>query len=164
MKTCWIGLFILFNYSQFTHCEPVSLEYAEKAASNFHNQIIDNSLKSSVSLTLVNDEEFFQNPLLPGTKKSEIIQRLIHLFETKAQWDDLLYGSFLPEKSYICLLVHYCRVIGIKLPILINIVKEIGGEVLGFAAIVGFLFPSGADFIDKSHPNAGILSLIQFEK
>ena len=81
MKTCWIGLIILFINFQSIHCEPISLENAEKAAFSINHQVIDKSLKSSVSLTLVNNEEFFKYPLLPCNKKSERIQGLIYLLE-----------------------------------------------------------------------------------
>jgi adenine phosphoribosyltransferase len=46
----------------------------------------------------------------------------------------------------------------------IDIVKEIGGEVVGFATVVEILFLGGLDFIKKSHPEVEILSLIQFEQ
>ncbi|MGD8539198.1 MAG: adenine phosphoribosyltransferase [Candidatus Aminicenantes bacterium] len=46
----------------------------------------------------------------------------------------------------------------------INLVKEIGGEVVGFAAVVDLLFLGGVDFIKKIHPDVEILSLIQFEE
>jgi len=46
----------------------------------------------------------------------------------------------------------------------INIVKEVGGEVVGFAAVVEILFLGGVDFIKKIHPDVEILSLIQFEE
>jgi adenine phosphoribosyltransferase len=46
----------------------------------------------------------------------------------------------------------------------IDIVKEIGGEVVGFAAVVELLFLKGVNFIKKAHPDVDILSLIQFEE
>jgi adenine phosphoribosyltransferase len=45
----------------------------------------------------------------------------------------------------------------------IDLVKKIGGEVVGFAAVVELLFLGGGGFIKKSHPDVEILSLIQFE-
>ncbi len=46
----------------------------------------------------------------------------------------------------------------------INLVKEVGGEVVGFAAVVELLFLGGAEFIKKAHPEVEILSLIQFKE
>jgi adenine phosphoribosyltransferase len=46
----------------------------------------------------------------------------------------------------------------------IDLVKEIGGEVVGFAAVVELLFLGGVEFIKKTHPDVEILSLIQFEE
>lgn len=46
----------------------------------------------------------------------------------------------------------------------IDLVKKIGGEVVGFAAVVELLFLGGVDFIKKSHPDVEILSLVQFEE
>ena len=46
----------------------------------------------------------------------------------------------------------------------IDLVKEIGGEVVGFAVVVELLFLEGVDFIKKAHPDVDILSLIQFEE
>lgn len=46
----------------------------------------------------------------------------------------------------------------------INLVKELGGNVVGFAAVVDLLFLGGVDFIKKAHPDVDILSLIQFEE
>ena len=46
----------------------------------------------------------------------------------------------------------------------IDLVKKIGGEVVGFAAVVELLFLGGVDFIKKSHPDVESLSLIQFEE
>jgi len=46
----------------------------------------------------------------------------------------------------------------------IDLVKKIGGEVVGFAALVELCFLGGVDFIKKSHPDVEILSLIQFEE
>lgn len=45
----------------------------------------------------------------------------------------------------------------------INLVKELGGEVVGFAAVVELRFLGGMDYIKKLHPDVEILSLIQFE-
>ncbi|NOR14002.1 MAG: adenine phosphoribosyltransferase, partial [Candidatus Aminicenantes bacterium] len=46
----------------------------------------------------------------------------------------------------------------------IDLVKEIGGEVVGFAVVVELLFLEGVDFMKKAHPDVDILSLIQFEE
>lgn len=46
----------------------------------------------------------------------------------------------------------------------IDLVKEIGGDVVGFAVVVELLFLKGVDFIKKAHPDVDILSLIQFEE
>lgn len=46
----------------------------------------------------------------------------------------------------------------------IDIVKKIGGEVVGFAAVVELCFLNGVDFIKKAHPEVDIFSLIQFEE
>ncbi len=46
----------------------------------------------------------------------------------------------------------------------IDLVKELGGDVVGFAAVVDLLFLGGVDFIKKAHPDVDILSLIQFEE
>jgi adenine phosphoribosyltransferase len=46
----------------------------------------------------------------------------------------------------------------------IDLVKEIGGEVVGFAVVVELLFLEGVDFIKKAHSDVDILSLIQFKE
>ncbi len=46
----------------------------------------------------------------------------------------------------------------------IDIVKKIGGKVVGFAAVVELLFLNGVDFIKNAHPDVDIHSLIQFEE
>jgi adenine phosphoribosyltransferase len=46
----------------------------------------------------------------------------------------------------------------------IDIVKKVGGEVVGFAAVVELLFLNGVDFIKNAHPDMDIHSLIQFEE
>lgn len=45
----------------------------------------------------------------------------------------------------------------------IEIVKKIGGKVVGFAAVVELLFLSGADFIKKHYPDIEIHTMIQFD-
>jgi adenine phosphoribosyltransferase len=45
----------------------------------------------------------------------------------------------------------------------IDLVKKLGGEVVGFASLVELSFLNGLDFIKKSHPDVEIHSLIQFE-
>lgn len=46
----------------------------------------------------------------------------------------------------------------------IDLVKKLGGEVVGFASVVELTFLNGIDCIKKAHPDVDILSLIQFEK
>lgn len=46
----------------------------------------------------------------------------------------------------------------------IELVKKLGGEVVGFASVVELLFLKGVDCIRKAHPDIDILSLIQFEE
>jgi adenine phosphoribosyltransferase len=44
----------------------------------------------------------------------------------------------------------------------IEIVKKIGGNVVGFAAVVELLFLKGVDFIKQHHPDVEIHTMIQF--
>jgi adenine phosphoribosyltransferase len=46
----------------------------------------------------------------------------------------------------------------------IDLVKKLGGEVVGFVSLVELSFLNGLEFIKKSHPDVEILSLIQFEE
>jgi len=46
----------------------------------------------------------------------------------------------------------------------IDLAKKLGGEVVGFVAVVELSFLKGVECIKKSHPDVEILSLIQFEK
>ncbi|MBN1270740.1 MAG: adenine phosphoribosyltransferase [Candidatus Aminicenantes bacterium] len=46
----------------------------------------------------------------------------------------------------------------------IDLVKKLGGKVVGFAAVVDLAFLKGLDFIKKAHPDIDVLSLISFEK
>ncbi len=46
----------------------------------------------------------------------------------------------------------------------IDLVKTLGGEVVGFAAVVELCFLGGRGNINKTHPEVDILSLIQFEE
>ncbi len=46
----------------------------------------------------------------------------------------------------------------------IDLVKKLGGEVVGFASLVELSFLNGSAFIKKSHPDTDILSLIKFEE
>jgi adenine phosphoribosyltransferase len=46
----------------------------------------------------------------------------------------------------------------------IDLVKKLGGEVVGFAALVELSFLNGMEFINGRHPDVDILSLIQFEE
>ena len=45
----------------------------------------------------------------------------------------------------------------------IDLVKKMGGEVVGFLFLVELGFLNGMDFIKKKHPDVDIFSLIQFE-
>jgi adenine phosphoribosyltransferase len=45
----------------------------------------------------------------------------------------------------------------------IDLVKKLGGKVVGFASLVELSFLNGVEFIKKRHPDVDILSLIQFE-
>ena len=45
----------------------------------------------------------------------------------------------------------------------IDIVKKVGGNVVGFAAVVELLFLNGVEFINKNHPDVEIHTMIQFE-
>lgn len=46
----------------------------------------------------------------------------------------------------------------------IDLVKKLGGNVVGFISLVELAFLHGVDFIKKSHPDVDIFSLIQFEE
>ena len=46
----------------------------------------------------------------------------------------------------------------------IDLVKKIGGEVVGFASVVELSFLKGVECIKKAHPDVEILTLIQFDK
>lgn len=46
----------------------------------------------------------------------------------------------------------------------IDLIKKLGGEVVGFVSLVELNFLKGRDFIKKSHPDVEIFSLIQFEE
>ncbi|MFP4082522.1 MAG: adenine phosphoribosyltransferase [Candidatus Aminicenantes bacterium] len=46
----------------------------------------------------------------------------------------------------------------------IDLVKKLGGEVAGFAAVVELTYLKGLECIKKVHPDVDILSLIQFDK
>jgi len=46
----------------------------------------------------------------------------------------------------------------------IELVKKLGGRVVGFASVVELVFLKGLEAIRKAHPDIDILSLIQFEK
>jgi adenine phosphoribosyltransferase len=45
----------------------------------------------------------------------------------------------------------------------IDLVKKLGGEVVGFASLVELSFLKGMEFIKESHPEVEILSLIRFD-
>jgi adenine phosphoribosyltransferase len=45
----------------------------------------------------------------------------------------------------------------------IDLVKKLGGEVVGFATLVELSFLNGLEFIKKAHPDVDILSMIQFQ-
>jgi adenine/guanine phosphoribosyltransferase-like PRPP-binding protein len=46
----------------------------------------------------------------------------------------------------------------------IDLVKELGGDVIGFASVVDVVFLKGIEFIKKAHPNVDVLSLIHFKE
>lgn len=46
----------------------------------------------------------------------------------------------------------------------IELVKSLGGDVVGFAAVVELCFLGGRENIQKAYPNVDVLSLIQFEE
>lgn len=46
----------------------------------------------------------------------------------------------------------------------IDLVKKLGGRIVGFASVVELVFLKGVDSIKRAHPDVDILSLIQFEK
>jgi len=46
----------------------------------------------------------------------------------------------------------------------IDLVEKLGGEVVGFVAVVELSFLNGVECIKKAHPDVEIVSLIQFEK
>lgn len=46
----------------------------------------------------------------------------------------------------------------------IELVKKIGGKVVGFASVVELSFLNGVEFIRRAHPDVDIFSLIQFKK
>jgi len=45
----------------------------------------------------------------------------------------------------------------------IDLVKKIGGEVVGFGAVIELLFLNGVDFIERHHPEIDVHTVIQFE-
>ena len=46
----------------------------------------------------------------------------------------------------------------------IDLVQKIGGEVVGFAAVVELVFLKGVEAIKQAHPDTEILALIQFDE
>lgn len=46
----------------------------------------------------------------------------------------------------------------------IDLVKKLGGKVVGFASVVDVVFLKGIEFIKKAHPDVAVLSLIQYEE
>ena len=46
----------------------------------------------------------------------------------------------------------------------IDLVKKLGGRIVGFASVVELVFLKGMDSIKKAHSDVDILSLIQFKK
>ena len=46
----------------------------------------------------------------------------------------------------------------------IDLVKKLGGEVVGFASVVDVGFLKGIEFIKKAHPDVNVHSLIHFEE
>lgn len=46
----------------------------------------------------------------------------------------------------------------------IDLVKKLGGKVIGFASVADVVFLKGIEFIEKAHPDVDVLSLIQLEE
>lgn len=46
----------------------------------------------------------------------------------------------------------------------IDLVKKLGGEVVGFACLVELGFLKGLEFIKRSHPDVAVLSLVRFDE
>ena len=46
----------------------------------------------------------------------------------------------------------------------IDLIKKLGGKVIGFASVVDVVFLKGIEFIKKAHPDVAVLSLIQYEE
>jgi adenine phosphoribosyltransferase len=46
----------------------------------------------------------------------------------------------------------------------IDLIKKLGGKVIGFVSVVDVVFLKGIEFIKKAHPDVAVLSLIQFEE
>jgi adenine phosphoribosyltransferase len=46
----------------------------------------------------------------------------------------------------------------------IDLVKKLGGKVVGFVSLVELSFLNGMEFIKKSHPDVDVFSLIRFEE
>ncbi|MFB0566829.1 MAG: adenine phosphoribosyltransferase [Candidatus Aminicenantaceae bacterium] len=46
----------------------------------------------------------------------------------------------------------------------IDLIKKLGGKIVGFVSVVELSFLKGVECIKKAHPDVEILSLIQFEK
>ncbi len=46
----------------------------------------------------------------------------------------------------------------------IDLMKTLGGKVVGFASVVDVVFLKGIEFIKKAHPKVDVLSLIQYEE
>lgn len=46
----------------------------------------------------------------------------------------------------------------------IDLIKKLGGKVVGFASVVDVVFLKGIEFIKKAHPDVAVHSLIPFEE
>jgi len=46
----------------------------------------------------------------------------------------------------------------------IDMIKKLGGKVVGFASVVDVVFLKGIEFIEKAHPDVVVLSLIQLKE
>lgn len=46
----------------------------------------------------------------------------------------------------------------------IDLMKKLGGKVIGFASVVDVVFLKGIEFIKKAHPDVDVLSLINYEE
>ena len=70
--------------------------------------------------------------------------------------------SILPEQKV--LIIDDLIATGSSVVSAIDLVKKLGGEVVGFASLVELCFLKGVELIKNSHPDVDAFSLIQFEE